>query len=98
MQDIYIDDQGNGFPLILVHGFLGSSEMWNLQKEFFSKHFRVITPALPGFGESYKAKSHDSIYEMAQTVLKCIEEINVELTWSFHGWDDCSRNGKNIWG
>ena len=55
MQDIYIDDQGNGFPLILVHGFLGSSEMWNLQKEFFSKHFRVITPALPGFGESYKA-------------------------------------------
>ena len=78
MQDIYIDDQGNGFPLILVHGFLGSSEMWNLQKEFFSKHFRVITPALPGFGESYKAKSHDSIYEMAQTVLKCIEEINVE--------------------
>ena len=78
MQDIYIDDQGNGFPLILVHGFLGSSEMWNLQKEFFSKHFRVITPAIPGFGESYKAKSHDSIYQMAQTVLKCIEEINVE--------------------
>ena len=78
MQDIYIDDQGNGFPLILVHGFLGSSEMWNLQKEFFSKHFRVITPALPGFGESYKAKSHDSIYEMAQTVLKCLKKMNIE--------------------
>ena len=52
MQDIYIDDQGNGFPLVLAHGFLGSSEMWSPQKEFLSKHFRVISPALPGFGES----------------------------------------------
>ena len=78
MQDIYIDDQGNGFPLVLVHGFLGSSEMWNLQKEFFSKYFRVISPALPGFGESHKVKSHDSINEMAQTVLKYLEKMNIE--------------------
>jgi len=78
MQDIYIDDQGNGFPLVLVHGFLGSSEIWNPQKEFLSKHFRVISPALPGFGESHKVKSHDSINEMAQTVLKYLEKMNIE--------------------
>ena len=78
MQDIYIDDQGNGFPLVLVHGFLGSSEMWKPQKEFLSKHFRVISPALPGFGESHKVKSHDSINEMAQTVLKYLEKMNIE--------------------
>jgi len=78
MQDIYIDDQGNGFPLVLVHGFLGSSEMWSPQKKFLSKYFRVITPALPGFGESNKLKSHNSINAMAQTVLKCLEEMNVK--------------------
>jgi len=78
MQDIHIDDQGNGFPLVLVHGFLGSSEMWNPQKKFFSKYFRVITPALPGFGESNKLKSHSSINSMAQTVLKCLEEKNIK--------------------
>jgi len=78
MQDIYIDDQGNGFPLVLVHGFLGSSEMWNPQKEFLSKHFRVISPALPGFGESHKVKSHDSINEMAQTVLNYLKKMNIE--------------------
>ena len=61
MQDIYIDDIGSGFPLVLVHGYLGSSEMWNLQKEFLSKNFRVISPALPGFGESHKVKSLNSI-------------------------------------
>ena len=78
MQDIYIDDQGNGFPLVLVHGFLGSSEMWNPQKKFLSKHFRVISPALPGFGESHKAKSHDNINKMAQTILECLKEMNIE--------------------
>ena len=78
MQDIYIDDQGNGFPLVLVHGFLGSSEMWSLQKEFLSKHFKVISPALPGFGESHKVKSKDSINKMAQTILKNLNERNIE--------------------
>ena len=28
MQEIYIDDSGDGVPLVLVHGFLGSSDMW----------------------------------------------------------------------
>jgi len=78
MQDIYIDDQGNGFPLVLVHGFLGSSEMWNPQKKFLSKHFRVISPALPGFGESHKVKSHDNINKMAQTILECLKGMDIE--------------------
>tara|TARA_Y100000590_G_scaffold7181_1_gene9211 strand:+ start:147 stop:899 length:753 start_codon:yes stop_codon:yes gene_type:complete len=78
MQEIYIDDRGTGFPIVLVHGFLGSSEMWNPQKEFLSKYFRVISPALPGFGESHKVKSHNSINEMAQTVLKCLKKMNIE--------------------
>ena len=56
MQEIYVDDIGTGFPLVLVHGFLGSSAMWGPQKEFFSKYYRVIAPALPGFGESKKIK------------------------------------------
>ena len=37
MSDIYIDDTGEGFPLVLVHGYLGSSEMLTFQKDFFSK-------------------------------------------------------------
>ena len=77
MQDIYIDDIGSGFPLVLVHGYLGSSEMWNLQKKFLSKNFRIITPALPGFGESYKAQSLDNINSIAKFVLKCLDEKKI---------------------
>ena len=78
MQDIYSEDEGSGFPLVLVHGFLGSSEMWSPQKEFLSRHFRVISPALPGFGESHKIKSENSIHKMAQIILKNLKEMNIE--------------------
>ena len=74
MQEIYVDDIGSGFPLVLVHGFLGSSAMWNPQKEFLSKHFRIISPALPGFGESSKVNSLDSINSMAKAVLQIIKK------------------------
>ena len=77
MQDIYIDDIGSGFPLVLVHGYLGSSEMWNLQKEFLSKNFRVISPALPGFGESHKVQSLSSINDIAKLILKCLDEKKI---------------------
>ena len=43
MQDIYIGDEGKGFPLVLVHGFLGSSIMRKPQIDFFKDYFRVIT-------------------------------------------------------
>ena len=48
MSNIFVDDRGEGFPFVLVHGYLGSSEMWCFQKDYFSKNFRVIAPALPG--------------------------------------------------
>jgi pimeloyl-ACP methyl ester carboxylesterase len=77
MQNLYVDDLGKGYPLVLVHGYLGSSEMWNLQKDFLSKHFRIIAPALPGFGESYNLKSLDSINEMAKTIFACLDEKKI---------------------
>jgi len=78
MQNLYVDDLGEGYPLVLVHGYLGSSEMWTLQKKFLSKHFRIIAPALPGFGESYKVKSADNINAMAKTILQCLDEKNIK--------------------
>jgi len=78
MQDIYIGDEGKGFPLVLVHGFLGSSEMWRPQIHFFKDYFRVITPDLPGFGKSNEVKSHNSIQSIANLLLDCLEEKKLD--------------------
>ena len=73
MQDIFVEDVGSGTPLVLVHGFLGSSEMWRPQIDFFKEDFRVIAPALPGFGKSQTLKSCDSIYCMAKSILDILK-------------------------
>ena len=78
MNKIYVDDVGKGFPLVLVHGYLGSSEMWCHQKDYFSKFCRVITPAIPGFGESSDIKSLDTIEGMASKIIEIIDEKEIE--------------------
>ena len=78
MSDIYVDDIGKGFPFVLVHGYLGSSEMWTFQKKFFSKHNRVIIPALPGFGESHNVKSLDSINKMARQIIDLLDQKKID--------------------
>ena len=78
MQDIFAEDVGSGIPLVLVHGFLGSSEMWRLQINFFKENYRVIAPALPGFGKSNKVKSCNSIEGMAKSILTSLEKKKIE--------------------
>ena len=78
MQHIYIGDEGKGLPLILIHGFLGSSKMWEPQINFFKDHFRVITPDLPGFGKSNKAKSHNTIQSIANLLIDLLGEKKID--------------------
>jgi pimeloyl-ACP methyl ester carboxylesterase len=78
MQDIFIEDVGSGTPLVLVHGFLGSSEMWTLQTNFFKRNFRVLVPALPGFGKSNKVNSCNSIECMAKLILITLKKKNID--------------------
>ena len=74
MQDIYLDDLGKGVPLVLVHGFLGSPDMWEPQIKYFRYNFRVIVPALPGFGSSSAINSCDSIECMAKSILNFLKK------------------------
>jgi pimeloyl-ACP methyl ester carboxylesterase len=78
MQDIFAKDVGSGTPLVLVHGFLGSSNMWKPQIKFFKNNFRVIAPALPGFGNSGTINSCDSIECMATAVLNLLEKKKIK--------------------
>ena len=95
MQDTYIGDEGKGFPLVLVHGFLGSSIMWKPQIDFFKDYFRVITPDLPGYGKSNKAKSHNTIQSIANLLLDCLGKKKIDkfhllghsmAVWLFKKW------------
>ena len=44
--------RGDALPLILLHGGHGSWEHWISNVEALSKHFYVLVPDMPGYGES----------------------------------------------
>ncbi|HXF82542.1 MAG TPA: alpha/beta fold hydrolase [bacterium] len=46
------DDQGQGIPVVLLHGFPFSRRMWSAQLPALTRQARVITIDLRGFGES----------------------------------------------
>lgn len=70
--------QGQGFPLVLVHGYLGGAMAWQRQLEVLSADFDVIAPELPGYGGSSAAEAAASITGYAQQVLGLLDDLGVQ--------------------
>src|SRR6476619_1150278 len=49
---IYFEVDGEGHPLLLIHGGLGSLRMWDRQVPVFSERYRVIRYDTRGFGRT----------------------------------------------
>jgi pimeloyl-ACP methyl ester carboxylesterase len=45
-------ESGSGLPVVFVHAFPFSREMWGVQVPLLREHFRVVAPDLRGFGLS----------------------------------------------
>jgi 2-succinyl-6-hydroxy-2,4-cyclohexadiene-1-carboxylate synthase len=48
----YVSESGSGMPVVLLHGFTGSSENWLHLAERLSRRFRVLVIDLPGHGRT----------------------------------------------
>ena len=59
--ETFYSDEGNGSPLVLLHGFCEDHTIWSDFKEALLSDYRVITPDLAGFGKSTINKKFVSI-------------------------------------
>lgn len=50
--NMYYEEHGRGFPLVLTHGFAGTSQSWAGQVPAFSKKYRFITYDMRGHGQA----------------------------------------------
>lgn len=64
--DLAYEDEGRGLPVVLIHGFPFSRQMWRPQVTALARHHRVVTPDLRGFGESSGTLS--TVEELAEDV------------------------------
>jgi pimeloyl-ACP methyl ester carboxylesterase len=71
-------EKGSGLPVVLIHGFCESKEVWKDFQEILSSKFRVICPDLPGFGQSPLKKKEITIEYMADKVHDLLKELGIE--------------------
>lgn len=56
---VHYRDQGNGFPLVLVHGTASSLHTWEGWVKVLEHHFRVISLDLPAYGLTGPSQAGD---------------------------------------
>ena len=77
MGEIYFEERGKGFPLVLIHGFCETHELWDSLAEKLSLDFRVVAPDLPGFGKSPFPNRRISITEVAAVINSWLHQMNI---------------------
>jgi len=75
---IYYSDSGTGYPVILLHGYLESSEVWNGFEKRLAGSFRVISVDLPGHGHSDIFGEAHTMEFMADVIKDLLDKLNIK--------------------
>jgi pimeloyl-ACP methyl ester carboxylesterase len=71
-------EQGQGMPLVLLHGFPFNGSLWQHQMRSLSDACRVIVPDLRGFGRSEAAEGTYEMTLLAQDVLQLLDALAIQ--------------------
>ena len=70
-------DQGQGPPLLFVHGFPLNHAMWNAQVPVFASEHRVLVPDLRGFGQSVDTDGTVTMEDFADDLAAMLDALLV---------------------
>jgi len=74
---VHYTDTGKGRVIVLLHGFLGSHEVWSEFIKKLSKKFRVIAIDLPGHGATPSIGYYHSMELLAQSIKAVLDKVGV---------------------
>ncbi len=69
---------GEGPPLMLIHGWGGSSRYWQYTMEHFASMRHVYAPDIPGYGQSPPIEGESSSERLAETVIEFADTLGIE--------------------
>ena len=75
--NMYYEINGQGQPLLLIHGLGSSSKDWEKQVPAFSEHYKVITFDARGHGRSDKPRGPYSIPMFADDVAGLMHKLEI---------------------
>jgi pimeloyl-ACP methyl ester carboxylesterase len=75
---MYYETHGTGSPLVLLHGGLGSGEMFGPILATFAEHHTVILPDLQGHGRTADIERPLGVREMAGDIAALIDHLGLD--------------------
>ncbi|UOB19451.1 alpha/beta fold hydrolase [Abyssalbus ytuae] len=75
--NIFFTDEGKGNAVVLLHGFLENSAMWDDIKESLKINNRIITIDLPGHGQTGCLGYVHTMEMMAETVEAVLQHLKI---------------------
>ncbi|MCG8548849.1 MAG: alpha/beta hydrolase, partial [Desulfobacterales bacterium] len=86
---IYYDVRGKGRPVLLVHGWTMSSNVWKRQTDALSDRYQLITMDCRGHGNSSKTLDNHRIPRYAKDIRAVIDHLKIKdvvlAGWSLAG-------------
>lgn len=73
----YYKEYGKGEPVILLHGFCETGEIWNGFVDTLSQKYRLLIPDLPGFGKSTILPGDFSIDDIGKLIGTWLQELRI---------------------
>lgn len=73
--ELYYEVEGQGEPLVLIHGLGSSTRDWEYQVPFFARDYRVLAVDVRGHGRSDKPRGPYSMPMFARDVAGLLEGI-----------------------
>ena len=75
---INFEMNGEGTPIVLLHGFLESLNVWGDFAHSLSRQFKTISIDLPGHGDSGIPQGDLTVEEMASAVMEVLKRTNTD--------------------
>lgn len=75
---LYVERQGDGFPVILIAGLGGLASYWNDQKAAFSRDFSIVTFDQRGVGQSDHVRMKYTVEKMAEDVIGILDALGID--------------------
>jgi 3-oxoadipate enol-lactonase len=75
---IHYETQGDGLPIVFVHGLGGTSNVWHAQRATLSRYFKVIVYDLSGSGRSDRSPRSFSLDAWADELAGLIDHLQLD--------------------
>ena len=90
--DFNVEDQGSGTPLVLLHGFTGSSASWSPLFQDLARLHRVV--AIDTIGHGASSAPEDLSHYVFEQALRDLTEVTTQLGIARADWLGYSMGGR----